>query len=297
MREAFRGLGTDEDEVYRILRYPKPVVREMMNFYNANLNDHTGMGLVADINDEFSGDELQLALSLLSNAAPDLDIGETKFTVPTDVMGEPGKVWVGLIVRGKLSPAHHPGLMEQHADVVFPGPAGEVETRGYFPKSGAPGGGTTGAAGLDLPAVSADLDWFVDHRPWFVYLEIAKATNLTSSLILVKTTAADAATLSTYWDDLEKDPGAFYILGKNCSTAAAAGFERAHIAKEITGLDTPDHLFEQLRERYADAYMISGYFGYERAGMTWSVVDGLPTVTFPGSGPWVGPFVIQTYLK
>jgi hypothetical protein len=27
---------------------------------------------------------------------------------------------VGLIVRGKKSPAHEPGVMEQHADVILP---------------------------------------------------------------------------------------------------------------------------------------------------------------------------------
>lgn len=315
MREAFRGWGTDEDEVYRILRFPGPVVREMYNYYNDYLNDHTGQGLIEDIKDEFSGNELTLAMSLLNAAIAGHEV-EVRHVVPSQVAGNPNLVWVGLIVRGKWSRGHHPGVMAQHADIVMPG-SGGMETRGFFgdqqrpgfgssASSGSSGSGSSGrgssagssildSIGLGMRGVVADFDWFLAHRPYYVDLELAKVMDVKSALILVKVSRSEAARLATSWDDLAADPGTFNILGQNCSTAAAAGFESAAIGREISGLDTPDHLYEQLRERYHDAYMISGYYGYTRAARRWSPNRPLPD--HPGSGPWLGPYVVEKRLR
>jgi hypothetical protein len=80
LREAFRGWGTDEDEVYRALSYPPTTVRAMITYYNDHFNDHTGKGIVEDIRDEFSGAELERALRLLTDAEVNTQL----------VAGEPG---------------------------------------------------------------------------------------------------------------------------------------------------------------------------------------------------------------
>jgi len=302
MREAFRGWGTDEDEVYRILSYPPDQVRAMINYYNDNLNDHTGKGLVEDIKDEFSGSELEQAMRLLANAKIELHTVERTTRIQSSVPGEPNKLWAGLIVRGMWSKNHEPGLMEQHADVVIPDAEGRMKTRGYFgDQPGATGSsaGSRASIGMGIAGISADMDWFLDPENKHIAsvdLELAKLVDLKSSLILIKVTWAQAADLDRYWEDLKEDPGTFYILGKNCSTAAAAGFEKADLSKEIVGLDTPDNLFQQLRKRYHDAFMISGYYGYTRSGRKWKFVGGEWVLENPGTGSWEGPFVVEKRL-
>jgi hypothetical protein len=295
IRKAFRGLGTDEDEVYRVLSYPPDQVRAMINYYNDNLNDHTGKGLVEDLKDELSGAELDRAMALLANADIELHTVEKTTRIESAVAGEPNKVWAGLIVRGKWSKEHAPGVMEQHADVVIPDASGKMRTRGYFGDQAV--GGSSASIGMDIPGISADMAWFLANRTAYVDLELAKLVDMRSSLILLKVTRAQAAELDQYWEDLKKDPGTFYILGKNCSTAAAAGFEEAKLSKEIVGLDTPDHLFQQLRKQYKDAFMISGYYGYTRSGRKWSLFGGEPLLTNAGTGSWDGPFVVEKRLS
>jgi hypothetical protein len=295
LREAFRGLGTDEDEVYRVLSFPPSTVRRVVNYYNDHLNDHTGKGLEEDVKDEFSGSELTRAQTLLRRAGVGRRMVERTTRITSTVKGEPGKLWVGLIVRGMWSPQHEPGVREQHADVVAPTATGEMRTRGFFGDitRGGMSGGLGRDVGLGIPGFTRDWASFLRERPQYVDLEYAKLTDSRSSLILMKVTRAQATALDRYWRDLHRDPGTFYFLGRNCSTAAAAGFERAHIAKEIEGLDTPDRLFRQLREQYPDSFMISGYYGYTRAGRRYSKVGNQVNLVDPGHGPWRGPFVVE----
>jgi hypothetical protein len=276
------------------------MVREMINYYNDNLNDHTGKGFVEDINDEFSGDELAEAIRLLANAEIETHTIERTTAIGSAVPGDPTKLWAGLIVRGMWSKNHEPGVMEQHADVVIPDVAGNMKTRGYFgDQPGATGSsaGSRASIGMGIAGISADMAWFLDYRPHYVDLELAKLVDVKSSLILIKVTRAQAKELNKYWDDLNADPGTFYILGKNCSTAAAAGFETAHLSKEIVGLDTPDNLFQQLRAKYKDAFMISGYYGYTRVGREWEMLGERPHLKNPGTGAWSGPFVVEKRLS
>jgi hypothetical protein len=299
LREAFRGLGTDEEEVYRVLSFPPPTVRQAVNYYNDFLNDHTGMGLEEDVKDEFSGSELTRAQALLRRAGVGTQVVERTTRITSQVKGEPGKLWVGLIVRGMWSPGHEPGVREQHADVVVPTATGEMRTRGFFGDK-ARGGMSFGLGrevGLGIPGYTRDWASFLRDRPQYVDLEYAKLTDYRSSLILMKVTRAQAAALDQYWQDLHKDPGDFYFLGRNCSTAAAAGFEQAHIAKEIAGLDTPDRLFRQLRAEYPDTFMISGYYGYTRAGRRYRKVGDQVNLIDPGHGPWEGPLVVERRLR
>jgi hypothetical protein len=299
LRVAFRGLGTDEDEVYRVLSFPPATVRQAINYYNDHLNDHTGKGLEEDVKDEFSGSELARAQALLRRAGIHTHVVERTTRITSGVRGEPGKLWVGLIVRDMWSPQHEPGVREQHADVVVPTATGEMRTRGFFGDEhrGGSSGGLGRPVGIGLPGLTRDWESFLRKRPEYVDLEYAKLMDRHSSLILMKVTRAQAAALDHYWKDLHKDPGAFYFLGRNCSTAAAAGFEQAHIAKEIEGLDTPDRLFRQLRAEYPDTFMISGFYGYTRAGRRYRMVGKQAHVIDPGHGPWMGPFVVERRLR
>ena len=142
------------------------------------------------------------------------------------------------------------------------------------------------------------MKWFLDFRRAYVDLELAKLLDSRSSVILVKVTPAQAAQLRKYWRGLKTDAGAFRLLGHNCSTAAAAGFKEAQVTGEISGLDTPDRLFEQIREQYPDAYMLSGYYGYTRTGLKWvKTSSGSVRLVNEGSGPWQGPFVVEKRLR
>jgi hypothetical protein len=299
VREAFRGPGTDEDEVYRVLRFPPATVRSMINYYNDHLNDHTGLGFVADINDEMSGAERTTALRLLAKAQIDTHTVERVNRISSRVRGDPSKVWAGLIVRGKASPGHAPDVMEQHADVVIPTATGAMETHGYFgnQRGQASSGNVGRSAGLGLPGIGADMAWLLANRPQYVDLAYAKTQGNLSSVILVKVTPSQAMVLRRYWQQLHTDPEAFYFLGHNCSTAAAAGFTVAAVTGEIEGLDTPDHLFGQIKEQYPDAYMISGFYGYTRTGRRYEGMGQSAHLVDPGTGPWQGPFVVERRLR
>jgi hypothetical protein len=272
----------------------------MINYYHDHLNDHTGQGVTEDLKDELSGDELKRAMSLLAKAHLQLNTIERKTRIRAET-GDPNKVWAGLIVRGKYSPGHHPGVMEMHADVVVPSPGGQMQTRGFFPVKGAapPGSGGRVQAGLvGVPGEAADMKWFLKFRRAYVDLELAKLLDSRSSVILIKVTPAQAAELRKYWRGLKTDAGAFRLLGHNCSTAAAAGFKEAQVTGEISGLDTPDRLFEQIREQYPDAHMLSGYYGYTRMGLQWvKTSSGSVNLVNEGSGPWQGPFVVDKRLR
>ncbi|GAB4558622.1 MAG: hypothetical protein Tsb0020_03790 [Haliangiales bacterium] len=51
--QAFQGPGTAEQVVYRVLNQPPAVVRAIARAYDADYNQHTGDGLIADLRDEF----------------------------------------------------------------------------------------------------------------------------------------------------------------------------------------------------------------------------------------------------
>ncbi|MCP4133751.1 MAG: DUF4157 domain-containing protein [bacterium] len=305
MREAFRGLGTDEDEVYRILKYPPAVVREMINYYNTNLNDHTGQGFFKDVLDEFSGSELKKVGNLLKTAKVSLagirgskDV-KVRYTPLTAAASDPNKQRVGLLVRGMESKNHEPGVMDQHADVVVPNSSGAMETRGFFGEGDR--GSSSGAGnstGMGMDGVSADMAWFLNNRLHYVDLQYAMMANVHTSVIMLEVPKAQAQSFYKYWGDLKTKTPDFYILGKNCSTRAAEGLKKAGIIdKDISGLDTPDNLFQQIRESNPSAFMVSGYYGYMRPGRTWGVDSkGKPVLSNAGTGPWQGPFVAELYL-
>jgi hypothetical protein len=65
---AFQGMGTDTQEVFRVLNQPAPLLARVRQIYDAELNRHTGRGLVADLEDELGGRDLEIAKGLLARA-------------------------------------------------------------------------------------------------------------------------------------------------------------------------------------------------------------------------------------
>jgi hypothetical protein len=70
--DAFQGLGTDDQVVYRVLNQPSEMVKAIAGIYDARYNRHTGKGLVEDLRDEFdhvgSQDDWHFVLGQLTRA-------------------------------------------------------------------------------------------------------------------------------------------------------------------------------------------------------------------------------------
>jgi len=170
---------------------------------------------------------------------------------------------IALIVRGKRSPSHEPGVMDQHADCILPNGA----PVGFF--GDMPGG----PSGMGLTGVVADYAWFSAHRPYYVNLATAKGYGAVSTLLTVEVSAVQAGLFASYWSAAALSPGDFYILGKNCSTVASDSFVSSGIlAGGIPGLDTPNSLYNQLvAVKGAAAKSYSGYLGFSPASGAFTV--------------------------
>ena len=169
---------------------------------------------------------------------------------------------VALVVRGKTGPAHHPGVMEQHADCILPNGA----PVGFF--GDMPGGSSGPSVGMNLDGVVADYTWFLAHRVAYVDRAQAKKYGMVSTVLTVDVSAKEAAAFAGYWSALKLSPGRFYILGNNCSTHASDAFVTAGILPSgIPGLDTPDNLYTQLATVKASATKsYSGFVGFTPGG-------------------------------
>jgi hypothetical protein len=202
---------------------------------------------------------------------------------------------VGLVVRGKQGPKHHPGPLSQHADCVLSdgnpvGFYGETSASkalsGAFSGAVASGvvvGSTFGPMGSASGAVAGGLlggntakgmtakgaVWYYEElrreRLLYVDIETAVAYGQVSTVLLVKVTMNQALLFNNYWLNLDDSPGTFRILGGNCSTHASDGFMAARILKNgIPGLDTPDNLYDQLAAAYPNSVSVTGYIGFAR---------------------------------
>ena len=166
---------------------------------------------------------------------------------------------IGLIVRGKLGPAHAPGKMAQHADCILSNGA----PIGFF---GEGDGDSSNRIGMSMEGIVYDYGAFQRKRPFYVDLKMAQTARVISTVLIVDVTSAEAKAFDQHWDELKKKPGAFHILGGNCSTRASSTFIRSGILKRgIPGLDTPDNLYAQLVEKRT-CKSISGYVGFAPAG-------------------------------
>ncbi len=185
---------------------------------------------------------------------------------------------VGLIVRGKHNDGHRPGVMEQHADCILPN-GGPV---GFFGGGGDASSGSSGllfgssftswrdgpsassnSAGINMKGMVAHYREFKKIRPMYVDIKLAKKYDVRSTVLLFDVTDIQAELFVKYWNELKLKPGAFNLLGGNCSSHASEAFLAANIVRSgIPGLDTPDNLYSQLKTKYATTAMrYSGFVG------------------------------------
>ena len=190
---------------------------------------------------------------------------------------------VGLIVRGKHSHDHNPGKMEQHADCILPG----GQPVGFFGNGGDASSGVSGPSfgsssnswaagpsaiwnskGLNMKGMVAYIEDLRKIRPMYVDAALAKKYDIKSTVLLLEVTKDQADLFKRYWTQLKLNPGAFNILGGNCSTHASEAFIDAKIlTKGIPGLDTPNNLYKQLSEKYIGrCQTFSGYIGVRNKG-------------------------------
>lgn len=187
---------------------------------------------------------------------------------------------VALIVRGKTSPDHEPGLMEQHADcalstgapVGFFGEASDGGSSGRSPSSfGGSNRASTGKSngvGLGMAGIVYDLDLLKRNRPFYVDVGMARGYGVISTVLFVQVSPAEATAFDKAWADMASNPGSFQIVGWNCSTHASKAFRQAGILSGgIPGLDTPNNLYRQLsKERAGKVTSVSGYVGFNQTG-------------------------------
>lgn len=168
---------------------------------------------------------------------------------------------VGLIVRGKKSHDHAPGVMEQHADCIL----SNGLPVGFF---GEGNDSTSNSSGLGMNGQMYDFTELKRHRPYYIDKNMAATYGTVSTVLLIYVSTQQANDFDQYWSDLDKSPGTFNILGGNCSTRASGGFKKAGIlAGGIPGLDTPNNLYKQICiEKKGKCWMISGYVGFSVYG-------------------------------
>lgn len=190
---------------------------------------------------------------------------------------------IGLIVRGKKNDSHSPGTMEQHADCILP----NGEPVGYFGGGGDASSGSSGSSffssksswkngpSISLNSTGINMKGMVAHypdlqkmRPYYVDIDLAKKYDVFSTVLLIKVSQSQASLFKTFWETLKLSPGAFNILGGNCSTKAAKAFAHAKvISGGIPGLDTPNNLYDYLKAKHQDAKRIySGHIGATPTG-------------------------------
>jgi len=196
---------------------------------------------------------------------------------------------VALIVRGKTSHTHEPGLMEQHADCVL----SNGSPIGFFGagNDGSSGGGSSGSAGSSkssagssnstgfaMSGVVYDFASLSRFRANYVNASVARGTKTISTVLLIDVSTAEAGAFDKAWADMAKDPGLFNILGWNCATHASKAFQKAGIlAGGVPGLDTPNNLYLQLcTEKAGKVSVISGYVGFSAFGTGYMMTVDTP---------------------
>ncbi|WP_153301504.1 hypothetical protein [Endozoicomonas arenosclerae] len=173
---------------------------------------------------------------------------------------------IGLIVRGKRSLDHNPGVMEQHADCII----STGEPFGFFGDEGAASGGrysiSWNRSGMNMKGMVANYEGMRKIRPYYVDASMAKKYNVVSCLLSLKVTPQESDLFDKFWKQLQLNPGSFNLLGGNCSSHASEAFVEANIlSKGIPGLDTPNNLFKQLsQEKSRDVQFVTGHIGVRR---------------------------------
>lgn len=184
---------------------------------------------------------------------------------------------VGLVVRGKHSDDHSPGLMAQHADCILPdgGPVGYFGNEGDGSSGHTSSGGGSSSiswnrSGLNMKGFVAYHPEFLRIRPYYVNLDQAIKYQVLSTVLIVQVTPEQAKIFAQTWKNMHLAPGTFNILGGNCSTHASTAFVEAKILSDgIPGLDTPNNLYLQLKNtKKPNVKSYSGYVGFKPNGFS-----------------------------
>ncbi|MEI2743427.1 MAG: hypothetical protein V9G63_13535 [Candidatus Competibacter sp.] len=184
--------------------------------------------------------------------------------MPTTLLPFPSEDTIGLVVRGKTSPSHDPGALEQHADCIL----ADGSPVGFFGEAGAGSSGRSGSGswnstGMNMKGVVYDYPLFKIHRPFYVGMAEAKRYSVKSTVLVITVSKAQALLFKDYWNKLKANPGSFYLLGHNCSTHASDAFIYAGIITGgIPGLDTPNNLYKQLVTSFTQTVSHSGFLGF-----------------------------------
>lgn len=191
---------------------------------------------------------------------------------------------IGLIVRGKMSPTHHPDKMAQHADAIL---ASGAPTGFYGEGNGASGN----RVGMNMQGVVYDYQGLRINRPYYVDADSAVANRVVSTVLLVTVTPKQAAAFAASWNRMTLHPGSFNIVGGNCSSHASAAFIDAGVLKNgIPGLDTPDNLYGQIVHDMPATSLqsLTGFIGFAPSGngyiMTVKPYVDTPQVARPNPG-------------
>jgi hypothetical protein len=167
---------------------------------------------------------------------------------------------IGLIVRAKQGPNHDPSVFDQHADCIL----ADGSPIGFYGNEEASMSGS-GFLGNGMLGRVGDYGWMSIHRPQYVLLPTAHARNVVSTVLLIEVTQQQRQAFEKYWSRLRNAPGSFHLLGNNCATHASDAFVEAGIlSSEIPGIDTPNGLYEQLRETHREkAKSYTGHIGFQ----------------------------------
>ena len=166
---------------------------------------------------------------------------------------------IGLIVRGKQAPDHHPDKLAQHADTVL----ADGSPEGFF---GERNDGSFNSVGLGMEGIVYDYALLRINRPWYVDKAAAVTNRVVSTVLLIDVDQPTADKFKDAWDRMTKSPGEFNIVGGNCATHASAAFIAAGvISKTIPWMDTPDNLYQQLVDDLPAGRIVSytGYIGFK----------------------------------
>ncbi|HUB48048.1 MAG TPA: hypothetical protein VMB73_23970 [Acetobacteraceae bacterium] len=184
---------------------------------------------------------------------------------------------IGLVVRGKHAPDHHPDKLGQHADVIL----ADGAPIGFF---GEGNDGSFNSIGLGMQGVVYDYQLLLRHRPYYVDMRAAVANRVVSTVLLIEVEQQAADAFKAAWDRMKTSPGDFNIVGGNCATHASAAFIAAGVLDtSIPWLDTPDNLYGQLVDTLPAARRTSysGYIGFKPVSSGGFTMEDTPYAAGP----------------
>ena len=132
-----------------------------------------------------------------------------------------------------------------------------------------------------MNGVVANKPWFNKYRPEYINADVARRDGVVSTYCTLRVCPDAAKKFGDAWKALGNNPPNFSIIGGNCSSRAGGCFQAAGVLDSgISGLDTPNHLFEDLKAKYGNSLKCqTGFFGYNPAGSPYVIPlpPGAPT--------------------